>query len=82
VRSALSLDGWRHVAFIDDGLLALTALRGVAALNLQGCTSLTDVGLAAVAHMTSLACVNLQDCRQITGGCCCLPPHSSLTALL
>ena len=32
---ALSLDGWRHVAFIDDGLLALTALRGVAALNLQ-----------------------------------------------
>lgn len=32
---ALSLDGWRHVTFIDDGLMALTSLKGVASLNLQ-----------------------------------------------
>jgi len=64
---ALSLDGWRHVTFIDDGLGALTALRGVASLNLQGCTTLTDKGLVAIAHMTSLTNVNLQDCRQISG---------------
>ena len=64
---ALSLDGWRHVTFIDDGLGALTALRGVASLNLQGCTTLTDKGLVAIAHMTSLTSVNLQDCRQISG---------------
>ena len=64
---ALSLDGWRHVTFIDDGLGALTALRGVASLNLQGCTTLTDKGLEAIAHMTSLTSVNLQDCRQISG---------------
>ena len=68
-RRALSLDGWRHVAFIDDGLGALTALRGVASLNLQGCAALTDKGLEAIAHMTSLASVNLQDCRQISGAC-------------
>ncbi len=61
------MDGWRHVAFIDDGLGALTSLRGVASLNLQGCTALTDKGLHALAHMTSLASVNLQDCRQISG---------------
>lgn len=67
LRRALSLDGWRHVAFIDDGLGALTALSGVASLNLQGCTALTDRGLGAIGHMTSLACVNLQDCRQISG---------------
>lgn len=35
LRRALSLDGWRHVTFIDDGLMALTSLRGVASLNLQ-----------------------------------------------
>ena len=64
---ALSLDGWRHVTFIDDGLGALTALRGVASLNLQGCATLTDKGLEAIAHMTSLTSVNLQDCRQISG---------------
>ena len=67
LRRALSLDGWRHVTFIDDGLGALTALSGVASLNLQGCTALTDRGLEAIGHMTSLACVNLQDCRQISG---------------
>lgn len=55
------------MTFIDDGLMALTSLKGVQSLNLQGCISLTDVGLAAIAHMTSLTCVNLQDCRQITG---------------
>ena len=65
----MSLDGWRHVTFIDDGLGALTALRGVASLNLQGCATLTDKGLEAIAHMTSLTSVNLQDCRQISGAC-------------
>lgn len=35
LQRALSLDGWRHVTFIDDGLMALTSLRGVASLNLQ-----------------------------------------------
>ena len=47
--------------------MALTQLRGVSSLNLQGCSSLTDTGLAAIAHMTSLTCVNLQDCRDISG---------------
>ena len=55
------------MTFIDDGLGALTALRGVASLNLQGCATLTDKGLEAIAHMTSLTSVNLQDCRQISG---------------
>jgi hypothetical protein len=55
------------VTFIDDGLMALTSLKGVQTLNLQGCISLTDTGLSAIAHMTSLSCINLQDCRQITG---------------
>jgi hypothetical protein len=63
------------VAFIDDGLEALTSLRGVANLNLQGCTALTDKGLRAIAHMTSLTSVNLQDCRQISGA---RPPSDCL----
>ena len=66
------------MAFIDDGLEALTSLRGMANLNLQGCTALTDKGLRAIAHMTSLASVNLQDCRQISGAC---PPSGCLLTI-
>ena len=64
---ALSLDGCRDVPFIDSGLLTLNSLRGVTALNLQGCSTLSDAGLAAVCNMHSLATVNLQDCCQLTG---------------
>ena len=66
-RRALSLDGCRDVPFLDAGLMTLRSLASVVALNLQGCTTLTDLGLQAVARMTALASVNLQDCCQITG---------------
>ncbi len=64
---ALSLDGCRHLPFIDDGLLAVHTLVGIATLNLQGCMTLTDSGLAALGHMVSLTSCNLQDCIEITG---------------
>lgn len=68
---ALSLDGCRQLPFIDDGLVSLRGLTRVAALNLQGCLTLTDVGLAAIACMKALTSVNLQDCCAITG------PHAA-----
>jgi hypothetical protein len=67
--SSLSLDGCRQIPFIDDGLLAVQTLVGIASLNLQGCITLTDSGLAALGHMVSLTSCNLQDCAEITGGC-------------
>ncbi|KAK9822807.1 hypothetical protein WJX81_000986 [Elliptochloris bilobata] len=80
---ALSLEHCRRVTFAPDGLLVLTGLAGVAALNLQGCNALTDAGLAALGDMTSLTSVNLQDCRQVTGegfaGWCHMPYLAALS---
>lgn len=61
------MDGCRQIPFIDDGLVAVHTLVGVASLNLQGCMTLTDSGLAALGHMVSLTSCNLQDCVEITG---------------
>lgn len=73
-RRALSLDGCRHAPFIDEGLAALRGLSRVAALNLQGCLTLTDAGLAALAPLTALASVNLQDCCALAGAPLGPPP--------
>jgi hypothetical protein len=43
------------------------ALRCLTALNLQGCSTLTDAGLTKMGCLTALASLNLSECPGITG---------------
>lgn len=44
------------------------ALHRLTALNLQGCSTLTDAGLEKLACLTALAALNLSECSGISGG--------------
>lgn len=53
---------------LDAGLAACApSLHHLAALSLQGCSSLSDGGLAALGCLVSLASLNLSECSGISG---------------
>jgi hypothetical protein len=57
---------YESAALTDEGLLAVSGLRGLTSLNLYGCVKVTDAGLRAVSNLPALTFLDLRYCDMVT----------------
>jgi hypothetical protein len=64
--TSLEMKWTGEAALTDEGLLAVSNLRGLTSLDLPGCRNITDEGVRAVSHIRALTSLDLACCIKVT----------------